>query len=79
MVTVIKMQFNPEIAKDIGVEEAIMYSNIEFWCEKNKANNKNFHDEAYWTYNSMEAFKILFPFWTVRQIERILKNLEKGI
>jgi len=76
MKTVIKMQFDPEIAKNIGVEEAIMYSNIEFWCEKNKANNKHLHGGCYWTYNSKTAFSKLFPFWTEDQIKRILKNLK---
>lgn len=72
----IKMQFDPEIAKDIGVEEAIMYSNVEFWCEHNKANNTNFYDGRYWMYNTIDAFVQLFPFWTVKQIRRILNNLE---
>lgn len=74
--SIIKMQFNPQIAKDIGVEEAIMYSNIEFWVEHNRANNKNFHEGKYWTYNSMEAFSKLFWFWSDKQIRRILNNLE---
>lgn len=70
------MQFDPEIAKDIGVEEAIMYSNIEFWCEHNRANNTNFRDGNYWMYNTIDAFVQLFPFWTIKQIRRILNNLE---
>ena len=65
--------------KKIGVEEAIMYSNIKFWCTKNKANKKHLYDGHYWTYNSQEAFGDLFPFWSRRQIQRILKNLiDKG-
>jgi hypothetical protein len=78
MKTFIKMQFDPEIAKNIGVEEALMYSNIEYWCEKNKANNKNYFNNYYWTYNCTKAFIILFPFWTEKQIRRIIKNLEEG-
>lgn len=69
------MQFDPLIAKEIGVEEAILFSNIDFWCKKNKANKKHNHDGHYWTYNSMEAFVELFNFWSRRQIERILNNL----
>lgn len=76
---VIKMNFDPNIAKAIGVEEAIMFSNIEFWVEKNKSNNKQFKNGRYWTYNSLNAFSELFPFWTKKQIRRILNNLkEKG-
>lgn len=78
MNTKIKMQFDPQIAKDIGVEEAIMYSNIEFWVEHNKANGRNKHDGYFWTYNSMSAYGDLFPFWTHDQIRRILSKLEDG-
>jgi len=73
----IKMQFDPEIAKEIGVDEAIMLSNIDFWCEHNKANDRHLHDNSYWTYNSRKAFSKLFPFWSPDQIKRILRNLEK--
>ncbi len=76
--SVIKMEFNPQIAKEIGVEEAIMYSNIEFWVLKNEANKKHFHDNYYWTYNSYDAFEKLFWFWTPKQIRRIIRNLEEN-
>ena len=58
-----------------GPEEAIMLTNIEFWIKKNEANGKHFHDGRYWTYNSLEAFTQIFPFWSVKQIRRILKSL----
>ena len=77
MKTLIKMQFDPEIAKELGVGEAIMYANIEFWCGKNEANEKHFHDGHYWTYNSKNAFTELFPFWTERQIRTILDKLKE--
>ncbi len=72
-----KYTFDPVIAKRYGVEGAIIIENLYFWIMKNKANDKNYFDGDYWTYNSVKAFEELFPFWTKRQIERILKNLEK--
>ena len=69
--------FNVEIAKKYGVDGAIMIENLYFWIQKNKVNNKNFHDGRYWTYNSMKAFTELFPYWTEKQIRRILENLKK--
>ena len=69
--------FRSEVAEIYGVEGAVIIENLYFWTLKNKANEKNFYDGHYWTYNSMKAFTVLFPFWTQRQIERILKNLEK--
>ncbi len=69
--------FNTEIAKEIGVNGAIIYDSISFWCAKNKANDKHFHDGKYWTYNSLKAFKELFPYLGIDQIKRALKKLEE--
>lgn len=73
-------QFDTDIATLYGVDESIMIANLQFWIRKNEANGKHFHDGRFWTYNSIEAFTKLFPFWTARQIRRILKSLEeKGV
>lgn len=69
--------FDIEVAKRYGVDGAIILNNMQFWIEKNKANKKHFHDDYYWTYNSIKAFEELFPFWTRKQIRRILETLEK--
>ena len=72
--------FDEEIAKEYGVNEAIMITNFQFWIRKNKANSKNFNDGHYWTYNSKKAFSELFPFWTEKQIKTILQHLcDKGV
>ena len=71
------MEFQSKVACEVGVDGAIMLQNIYFWVKKNEANDKNFHDGKYWTYNSKKAFTILFPFWSERQIERILDKLRK--
>lgn len=68
--------FSLNIAKDLGVEEAIMLHNIYFWVKLNRDQNINFHNERYWTYNSAREFSELFPFWSEGQIRRILKNLK---
>ena len=67
--------FDIEIATRIGVDEAIMLNNFVYWLLKNKANNKNFFDGNYWTFNSVRAYSELFPFWNETQIRRILKSL----
>jgi hypothetical protein len=71
-----KYSFDLQLAIQFGVDEAIILNNICFWIEKNKANEMHFHDGRYWTYNSIKAFNELFPYWSTRQIERILKSLE---
>lgn len=67
--------FSVELAIKYGVNAAIMLKNLMFWIEKNMANKKHFYDGKYWTYNSVRAFQLLFPFWTDKQIRRILDNL----
>ena len=68
--------FNIDVAKKYGVECAIILENMSFWIEKNKANKKHFYEGRYWTYNSIKAFSELFPYWSVHQIGRILRELE---
>jgi hypothetical protein len=68
--------FDTNIANKYGVYPAIILNNIYFWCEKNKANNKNYHDGFYWTYNSVEAFTKIFSYLSKRQIRTALKTLE---
>lgn len=75
--TIIKMQFDPNIAKEVGVEEAIMYANIEFWCKYHQKNNTNYYDKRHWMNNSEKAFTEFFPFWSEKQIKKILSNLYK--
>lgn len=68
--------FDSNVAEAVGVEAAVMLANLHFWIVKNEANKKHFHDGDYWTYNSQEAFTKIFPFWSRRQIQRILTNLK---
>ena len=67
--------FNGEIAAEYGVDEAIFIHNLYWWIRKNEANGRHFYDGKSWTYNSMQAFTELFPFWTKKQIRRIIDKL----
>lgn len=67
--------FDIEIARLYGIPAAVLLKNIQFWIEKNKANEKNFFDGFYWTYNSKKAFSDLFPYLTARQIDYALQKL----
>jgi hypothetical protein len=72
--------FSIAIAKEFGTDEAILLNNLVYWCTKNKANNKHFHDGRYWTYNTSAAFAALFPYLSEHRIERMIKKLiEKGL
>jgi hypothetical protein len=72
--------FDVGYAKKYGVDEAIMISNFQYWLKKNWANEKHRHDGRVWTYNSVSAFQKLFPYWTSKQIRRIIDSLvAKGV
>lgn len=67
--------FDIDVAKEYGVEAAIVIYNLQYWIEKNKANDVNYFDGRYWTFNSNEALQTIFPYFTRRQIQRIFENL----
>ena len=69
--------FNVDVAETYGVDEAIMIKSFQYWIVKNAIAQKNSHDGFTWTYNSIPALVERFPFWSPRQIERILKSLVK--
>ncbi|WP_368270891.1 hypothetical protein [Enterocloster lavalensis] len=72
--------FDSAIAEEYGILEAILLNHIYYWIEKNRANEQNFHDGTYWTYNSTKAFSSLFSYASERQIKAALMKLrENGI
>ena len=75
-----EFHFNAEMAKLFGIDEAVFVHNVYFWIMKNEANKKNIFDGKAWTYNTARALTELFPFWTDRQIQRVIKNCrDKGL
>ena len=70
--------FDSDVAKDVGVNAAVLFYNIAWWIEKNEANNANFHDGDYWTYNSMKAYTEMFPFMSKQNIRTAIKVLQDG-
>lgn len=67
--------FDPEIAKKVGVNAAVLYQNIVWWTQKNAANKRNIRDGYVWTYNSRTAFGNLFSYLTQSQIKTALYKL----
>lgn len=63
----------PSLAKEIGLNEAIMLQQIHFWIEKKK-HKKN---GRYWVYNTYDEWKEQFPFWSKATIRRTVTSLEK--
>ena len=58
------------VAIHYGLEEAIFLDSIVFWYKENKANDRNFRDGRWWTFNSVGAFEELFP-WCVSASDKM--------
>lgn len=72
--------FDIYIAEQYGILEAILLNHFEFWIAKNEANETNYYDGDYWTYNSTKALQKLFPYVSQRKIQNALKHLiDEGV
>lgn len=67
--------FDVEVAKEVGVIAAVIFQNIAFWCEHSRANESNFHDGYYWTYNTNKALCELFPYLSSKNIRTAIQKL----
>lgn len=60
------------VAMRYGVEEAILLDSMVFWCRTNRAENRNFNAGRWWTYNSIRGLAKIFPWWSEKQVRRIV-------
>ena len=69
--------FSVELAKFLGVREAIILNHISYWVNSNKERKSKYHyrDGKYWTFLSNHEISMTFPFWNERQIRTIMNNL----
>ena len=70
------MGFNQFLAKNIGINEAILLNQIDYWLSR----TQHFINDKPWIYNSYKDWQTQFPFWSKRTIRRLFSSLEqKGI
>jgi len=74
--------FSTEIATQVGVNAAVIYRHIDFWCAKYAQNGEEdrFFDGKYWTYFSQRSLSEIYP-WMSRQSARtaIQKLVDAGL
>ncbi|WP_297213636.1 hypothetical protein [uncultured Flavonifractor sp.] len=68
--------FDAGLAVRHGVNGAVFLHAIAFWVAKNRAGGRHFHQGRTWTYNTLAALTAYFPFWSRRQVERIIAKLK---
>lgn len=69
--------FNVKVAEKYGIEEAILFQNIAHWVEVNRSRESNFINGRYWTFNTANGFRKIFPYMSAKKIQRVLKKLEE--
>jgi hypothetical protein len=71
----------PELAAEIGLNEAIVLQQLHYWLQNNKKKNQteSFHEDRWWSYGSYKYWQEHnFPFWSERTIRRVFVSLEKS-
>jgi hypothetical protein len=62
----------PEIAKKIGLEEAIVLSQVHYWLQK----SSKVIDDIPWVYNTFEQWQQQFCYWSLSKVKRIFISLQ---
>jgi hypothetical protein len=72
--------FEVEHAKEYGIECAVLIWHFRFWIENNRANQRNRYEGRTWSYNTLDALLVLFPFTNKSSLGRYLNYLvESGV
>ena len=61
----------PQLAKILGLNEAIILQQLHYWLQK----NPNIRDGRAWVYNSITEWQQQFPFWSEDTIRRTINRL----
>lgn len=69
--------FDVDLAVRYGVAEAVLLNHLEYWIEHNRANQKNFFEGCYWTFNSNRALREIFPYLSEKKIRNALNHLQE--
>ena len=67
------LQVLPSLAREIGLNEAIMLQQMHYWLLK----SSNEFEGVKWFYKTLEDWQREFPFWSAMTIRRTLSSLEK--
>lgn len=66
---------NKQLATILGLNEALVLQQVNYWLEDNKKNKRNYYKGRYWTYNTISKWQKEFPFWSILTVKSIFKKL----
>ena len=73
-----KHYFDVEIAKDLGINAAIVFENIAFWIRQNEKAGRNERDGAFWMYATQKDIAAQFEYLSEKQTRTALARLSAG-
>ena len=68
--------FDVALAEAHGVDAALIIGHFLHFIEHHRANNTNFYEGHYWTYDSAASLAEKFPYWSKNKIQKLLVKLE---
>lgn len=66
----------PALAKEVGLNGAIILQQVHYWCQRNEKKGQNQRDGYTWTYGSYQFWQSQFPWWSLSTVRRTLNSLE---
>lgn len=67
--------FNTTVAKEVGVNAAVIFENLSFWIHQNAKNGRNLKDNKYWTYTTQADLAKQLDYLTVKQVRTAIDKL----
>ena len=68
--------FSRGLAQKIGLDKAIILQQLHFWIEINKRDGKNYYEDRYWAYSSLEQWiERDFCWWSKRKLITLFGEL----
>jgi len=65
-------RLNPELAKEIGLNESLLFLQLEFWLRQS---GKLQEDGQHWIYESVTDIQEVFSFWSRATVNRVIHSL----
>jgi len=70
---------NKSLARALGLNEALILQQLNYWIEINKKSGNNYYEGRYWTYNSIRAWQEKdFDYMSIDTVKRTFSKLEKA-
>lgn len=67
--------FNTAVAKEVGVNAAVVFENLSFWIHQNAKHGRNFKDNKYWTYTTQADLAKQLDYLSVKQVRTAIDKL----